>query len=501
MKRATYLVAPLVAAALLGVSGTALAGPAPTPAAAPVPGPAIPDMTFGDVPVVVTSPGDPATAVGLRPPLNAGATARSSSESWDRGSETYRNGSEASSSDFESTLRWSGRDEVVEARPDGSSLVRFTSDAVSLDATWSNPDHVQDYPDYGLLSGSVLLIEYGPARQSSAAYQDPAAPLTPEQIALVAGNRMTLGSPAPAEPVGVGAVWTWTSTTNLYGMEFAVPMTTVLISVDGGRYTTTTTFSFDLAAQPVELPADGSIASVAAGVYEGTIVTDGSLSDPLDVHERRDLTYQLALGLADGWTLELQGATTDEYWETPDTPVQVTPVVTAAPVTAAPVTEAPVTAVPVADTVTIVDDLGLITVTVPASWTQVRTEPVDGRGRIVASPDLSVFSPTSTLPRAYTVPGVLMLSSPTQLPDAAESVSFLPFPDCQKQEPQPYADAAFTGATLVFSACGGTASEITVFAGNRNDGTGSLSAIILDTVAGSPTVPGIIASLGGTPAS
>ena len=115
--------------------------------------------------------------------------------------------------------------------------------------------------------------------------------------------------------------------------------------------------------------------------------------------------------------------------------------------------------------VELVDDTGVLTVFVPATWTDVDTAPgttAEGAVQpwISASPDLELLQTT------FDVPGV----SYTALPFTADLEALMDdygLPGgCAELEVSPYADGVFTGLFQVGSECGeaGTASWVTVLA-------------------------------------
>jgi hypothetical protein len=262
-------------------------------------------------------------------------------------------------------------------------------------------------------------------------------------------------------------------------------------------------------------------------MYSGTLVSDGSIRNPFDYHEKWEATYRVAFDLTDGWTLESQGATTAEYWErsraaaTPTTvagpaPAPTAPAPTApAPTAPAPTAPAPTAPAPTAPAPTgppptaaavgaltqLVDDTGAITVAVPPTWTQTITSPYDtGQARIIATPDLATFSPQGTIPSEYTVPGVLLMVTGT-FPDPSEPARFLPFEGCTKSEPTPYADGTFTGSLVMNEACNGTASRVAVMVANRDDGSAGLTAVVVLPEPGDELLTSILRSLDGDPSS
>lgn len=164
-----------------------------------------------------------------------------------------------------------------------------------------------------------------------------------------------------------------------------------------------------------------------------------------------------------------------------------------------------------ADTMTLVDDTGLLTVDVPIGWTDVTTAPVTvseagSLPQIVASPNQQLFYDT------YDTPGVIYTAAPFQADTATAITATYDFTGiCQDTGVTAYDDGYFVGSTQRWTACdGGTASIVTVFANPPDSGFSASVLVqvptatdeealttILNTfyvtesaLAGSPTPPG-----------
>lgn len=490
MKRLVAIVS--FCAAAVAMSGVAAA------TTAPVPGPVIPDTESPDVAVAVTSAGDPAGAVLLRAPFTVGASGETTSAIWDRGTETYRLDGQSSSSEWNIDFKRTGTDEVLAVRPDGGATVRWTQREASNVTSFSNPDHDRGESfDPSPLNGTSMLVEYGPGRASTAVYQDAAAPLTPEQVELATGDSWRMSIPMPAEPVGPGATWTWTEQAGIVALDFDVLNTARLDAVDGDRYTISVTYSVDLPAAP-NLQLDEGVTSISDGTYSGTGAVTGSLSNPLDYHEKFETTYSTSYTLDDGMTYEANGASTLEYAETPLTPGTPAPTPPISTTAAAP---EPVELAP--STLQLTDETGALTVAVPATWTDVRLNPnAAGSATILASTDLSIFSPDGTIPNEYSAPGVLLFATePAPASIGTESAASFPqFDGCAEAGTTPYVDGTFTGSLRRLD-CTPSGSRVVVLFANRDDGSAGVTLVAVLTQPGDGELDAILAGLDGDPTS
>ncbi len=150
-----------------------------------------------------------------------------------------------------------------------------------------------------------------------------------------------------------------------------------------------------------------------------------------------------------------QGGSTPGPFPPPPTPGQTTTTVaTTAPATTAPATTTtlfpePSGTVP-PDAQQLVDDQGVLSVHVPAGWTESRTSPFTGLGLtnapyITASPDLVLFLPGPDATDTYSVPGVYYLAIPYTADIDAAMSQWGTISGCTQGEPAPYSDGVFTG--------------------------------------------------------
>lgn len=122
----------------------------------------------------------------------------------------------------------------------------------------------------------------------------------------------------------------------------------------------------------------------------------------------------------------------------------------------------------------LVDDLGVLTVAVPASWAGTDTSPRsndDGSDRpwIAASTDLELFLPAEGVADTFSVPGMLLTALPPTA-DVSGPLGEFGYPDeCTDHGTQPYSDGGFTGLAQVFTDCGDTNTRIINIAANPPD--------------------------------
>ena len=102
--------------------------------------------------------------------------------------------------------------------------------------------------------------------------------------------------------------------------------------------------------------------------------------------------------------------------------------------------------------VELVDDTGLLTMQVPAAWSDVNSaNTLDGDPALSASPDLDGFQNT------WDVPGVMFVASAgyaTQNDNALLNIYRQSVAECQPQGRQPYQDPLYTGTYEFYSSCG-----------------------------------------------
>jgi len=158
----------------------------------------------------------------------------------------------------------------------------------------------------------------------------------------------------------------------------------------------------------------------------------------------------------------------------------------------------PVTTAGVATGTVVSDDTGRITVTVPATWTDVDTRPStrDDGGRrptISASPDLSQWTAT------WAVPGIYMTALPPTVDPATLLTAYNWSNACNEGPVTPYSDGRFAGSMQTWSSCGGGATSLTVVAVRAADNTYTLYTQIQLTSPNDPALGSILASMGAVP--
>ncbi|WP_051062814.1 S1C family serine protease [Ilumatobacter nonamiensis] len=122
------------------------------------------------------------------------------------------------------------------------------------------------------------------------------------------------------------------------------------------------------------------------------------------------------------------------------------------------------------DYMSIEDDSGTITVSVPTAWNDVSGASTDlGDGlaspSIIASPSIAEYNAT------WTTPGMEFLASPTLTQYTAGELLDLAAPtECTSQGRDDYDDGFFVGQFEVFTDCGATSTQFYVVASTSNDG-------------------------------
>ena len=116
----------------------------------------------------------------------------------------------------------------------------------------------------------------------------------------------------------------------------------------------------------------------------------------------------------------------------------------------------------------LVDDTGLLSVDVPATWTDASTAPAqlaDGaHARIVATPDQPAFYDT------YTTPGLIYTGLDFNSDSVAGVTEQYDFAgECTDAGVEPYSDGYFAGSMQTWTGCDGTAARVvTIFASPRD---------------------------------
>jgi serine protease Do len=232
--------------------------------------------------------------------------------------------------------------------------------------------------------------------------------------------------------------------------------------------------------------ASGSIAD-QAGIQAGDIITrlegvtlgvDGTMRDYCDVLRSHAPDAQLAVEVLRYATSEvLEGRLNGPRLET---------AFSFADVYADEVAGDPTGAIGYTEYVSVVDDTGTITVTVPAEWFDVDGAPVDLTGdgsamaaSITAAPDLMGFT------NSWTVPGVEFIAGEALMGlSPAEMLDFVAPSECVSDGRNSYDDGAFAGLYEVFGTCAGGDTSYFVVATHAADGSvGVLVAIQVVTEA------------------
>jgi serine protease Do len=232
--------------------------------------------------------------------------------------------------------------------------------------------------------------------------------------------------------------------------------------------------------------ASGSVAD-QAGIQPGDIITrlegvtlgvDGTMRDYCDVLRSHAPDAQLAVEVLRYATSEvLEGRLNGPRLET---------AFSFADAYADDVADGASGASAYTDYVSVVDDTGSITVTVPAEWFDVDGEPVDliGDGSamaasITAAPDLVGFT------NSWAVPGVEFIAGEALVElSPAEMLDFVAPDECASEGRDVYDDGAFSGLYEVFGGCAGSGTSYFVVATHSADGSvGVLVAVQVVTEA------------------
>ncbi len=147
------------------------------------------------------------------------------------------------------------------------------------------------------------------------------------------------------------------------------------------------------------------------------------------------------------------------------------------------------------DYMTVEDDTGTISVTVPTAWADVdgsSTDLGDGAASpsVVASPNIAEYH------NSWTTPGLDFLASPTLTQfSTSEMLDMVAPPDCTSQGRDAYDDGFFVGEFELFTDCGGTATQYIVVASTSADGAyGVLVAVQVVTDADLEALDNVLAS-------
>jgi serine protease Do len=119
--------------------------------------------------------------------------------------------------------------------------------------------------------------------------------------------------------------------------------------------------------------------------------------------------------------------------------------------------------------VTVTDDSGQLTVSVPTAWADVDGAPIDLGG--VSSPSILATTNVSEFQNRWDVPGVQFVASDTLLAYTAdELLDLASSTDCTSTGRETYEDAHFIGRFEVFANCGGTGATTIIVAAFPTDG-------------------------------
>jgi hypothetical protein len=122
----------------------------------------------------------------------------------------------------------------------------------------------------------------------------------------------------------------------------------------------------------------------------------------------------------------------------------------------------------------IVDDVGVLSIHVPPTWTDRNTSTFTGGGLteapyISATPDSDLFFPDEGEADTWSVPGVYYVGLPYSADVDAVMDDRGELRGCTPQGAQPYSDGVFTGLIQELTSCGGTATRIVSIVANPAD--------------------------------
>lgn len=178
-------------------------------------------------------------------------------------------------------------------------------------------------------------------------------------------------------------------------------------------------------------------AGAFAATPVGAAATTSIVLPPLPSNTGPDATYQAPF------------VTPDETTQPPG------PDSTAVPRSTVAGTTVPVTTVPGttgtgthADTVTVVDDLGMLTVELPAAWQAIDTAPVEANPALAASPDWDRWL-------AWEAPGLVIVAYPKVSDPMAMLISDPLTAECRPGELSRFSERGRRGVQQIFTDCGG----------------------------------------------
>ena len=150
---------------------------------------------------------------------------------------------------------------------------------------------------------------------------------------------------------------------------------------------------------------------------------------------------------------------------------------------------------PYTDYVTISDDSGNITVSVPAEWSDISGVPWERDGGLIgpalsAAPDLEAFLDAWGTPGVFIAASSDLVLTPTELLDSQLFDS-----SCTYVDRAPYDDGVFVGELDTWEICGDEGSDFIVFVAQPSDGSFTvLGQILMVTQADRGAADEIIAS-------
>ncbi len=357
---------------------------------------------------------------------------------------------------------------VIQLPPGNYPFLEFHEGPLAIGTTIFAAGYPLGEPEYALVAGIIAKLDAD--GESSWASVDQ---VLQHDAAVSPGNS---GGPLVTEAGDVvGIVYAGLLEFNQFfavGLEQALPVLDQLIAgnnvdwigINGEAFVGQGFSGLWVASVESGSPAD------AAGILPGDFIVemerlplgdDGTMRDYCDVLQTRggDRTMQVKLIRLDtGETLEGQ--------------INGRPLVSIGDVSAAEEAEAPADqpgapAVPDTEYVSVVDDTGRISVTVPAAW-ELNTAPLGDTPDIETAPDLAAWDTNFTSdPLVASAPGIAvsMLDSADGSEITDEDLlihmEFNPgYENCFFDQQQPYSDALYTGYIAVYTCTNGAVLEI-----------------------------------------
>jgi hypothetical protein len=145
------------------------------------------------------------------------------------------------------------------------------------------------------------------------------------------------------------------------------------------------------------------------------------------------------------------------------------------------------------ETQALVNDSGLLAVSVPSGWTEIETiggvnDDGSYRPAILAAPNLDEFAP------GFEAPGARVIALPPDV-DTSDVMANAPRPDdCESSGEMPFDNGVFTGLREAWTGCTGGTLDVAIVAARPADGSFTLYAKIQED-AGGGQIPTIVDSL------